>query len=49
MKKWLSVLCALMLLVTLTLPLLGSIAVSADTATPKATKNLYQQILKRLD
>ena len=47
MKKWLSVLCALMLLVTLTLPLLGSIAVSADTATPKATKNLYQQILER--
>ena len=47
MKKWLSFLCALALVVTLTLPLLGSVAVSADNASPKAAKSLYQQILER--
>lgn len=44
MKKILSCFCALALLVTLTLPLFGTAAVSADT---RATKTLYQQILER--
>lgn len=44
MKKRLSLLCALILLVTLTLPLFGTVAVSAET---RARKTLYQEILER--
>lgn len=44
MKKTLSFLCVLALLVTMTLPLFGSVAVSAET---RARKTLYQEILER--
>ena len=44
MKKLLSFLCVLALLVTMTLPLFGSVAVSAET---RARKTLYQEILER--
>ena len=44
MRKLLSAVCVLALLVTMTLPLFGSVAVSAET---RARKTLYQEILER--